>query len=250
MINYAMRRALLAGTMRAGGAVPDLLTDLRWYYDLDEASGNALADYGSGGDWTDNGSVGQSTGPGGIGSSRTFNGSSQYFASGGAGVISYFTLPSTGPLTISIYFYPTTFSGYQDAFAVGNGAGWTNSTNLAWGFRLVDTTGVPRFSYNDGGTVNFLAWGSGVSLSAWHHALIAADDAGNLALSIDGGTAVTTTYGSFLRYAALNTLYVGANQTYFTGRLARFGMWDRYIEPGSAEAIALATYPYTYAELT
>lgn len=246
MINYAMRRCLMPRS--AAAPPPDLLTGLRWFYDLDEASGKALADYGSGGDWTNNGSVGQSTGPGGIGNSRSFNGSSQYFTSGGAGVISYFTLPSTGPLTISIYFYPTTFSGYQDAFAVGTS--WTNSINLAWGFRLVDTTGVPRFSYNDGGTVKFLDWGSGVSLSAWHHALIAADDAGNLALSIDGGTAVTTTYGSFLRHAALNTLYVGANQTYFTGRLARFGMWDRYIEPGSAEAIALATYPYTYAELT
>ena len=232
--------------MRAGGAVPDLLTDLRWYYDLDEASGNAIANYGSGGNLTANGAPGQSDGP--IGNARSLNGTSQYFSSG-AGIISHFELPTESAFTLSFWFYPTSATGNRDIIGIGNGADWNFSANLSWGVRLLNSSGLVRFAFDDEGLISNLDSDTGVSLNNWHHLLLS--DTGTIAyLSIDGAAPSTKLHGAIIRNSLLTTLYIGAIETYFAGRLTRFGFWDRYIEPGSAEAIALATYPYTYAELT
>lgn len=247
MINYAMRRALLAGTMRAGGAVPDLLTDLRWFYDLDEASGNALADYGSGGDWSANGSPGQAAGP--VGFARSLNGTSQYFASSGAGTISQFTLISDQPFTLSLWIYATSFAGNRDIIGVGNGASWSSPLNLAWGLRLLNASGVLRFACNHEGSILNIDSASGISQNAWHHILVYSSGY-SLTVSVDGTNVANVLHGALVRNSGLITMYIGAVQTYFSGRITRIGFWDRAIASNSIEGIALASYAYKYAELT
>lgn len=247
MINYAMRRCLMPRS--AAAPPPDLLTGLRWFYDLDEASGNALADYGTGGNWINIGSVGQGTGPGGVGNCRTFNGTSQYFASSGAGTINQFKWPVSGAATLSLWFKPTSFTGNRDILGVSIGGAWTSATNLSWGVRCIATTGVVRFAFNDESTIVNLDTVAGVSINDYHHLLIW-DDGNTVNMSVDNGSPVSYTHGDITWTSGHNTLYTGAVEKYFAGSITRAAFWDRSIAYDSAEGIALATYPYTYAELT
>lgn len=257
MINYAMRRCLIP---RPAATQPDLLTGLAWAFDgqqvIDEETVDysLVCDFGGLTAWTAVNNPGSSSGPGnppGAKLARSYNGTTQYHSSSAADLASY-KYPATAAWVESKWIYPTSAASNRAIVGLCNG-GADSTVNVAWLYRLKTDLSID-FVFNNNGTLKTLNSGAAlVNINAWNSILCYDDGAGNVYLSINGGTPATTTRTSYAAHAGLTTTYIGyVDAVPYAGRICQFQRWhNRYFTFDSSEGAAIATGTgKLYSEMT
>jgi hypothetical protein len=206
-----------------------LLDNIRVFYNLAEASGNALDSVGSN-NLTDNNGVGTAAGIGGSGAARNFNGTNQFLS-----LTSNATV-QTGDIDFSVqaWVYWDVVGGILVGKDIDSPA---NSRDY-----VLDVTGPSaRFYINGGG--GGLIVNSGVTMSTgnWYHVCGGHSATSNLVwVAVNDETAVTaTTSGTVPESSASSPFQVGARaysgfEGFSDARIQYVGLWARDIRNGVA----------------
>lgn len=228
MMIYTPNRRKAFQTGGSGGT--GLLTDLSHWYDLGEASGNAIDSIG-GADLTDTSAVttGQ-TAPDG-GGSRS-GGGTDYFAG---------TIDTTVATTFAFWAYPTNKTGGPYSFA--------GPSNPHGGFYLGNLPDIGIRITNSGANTN--SGSNDISENVWHSIVITTDASGVQGY-LDGDLTPFLSSSNGFDYGtsgSFNILRYENGSREETGSIASFGVWDVKLSTSLITAFHNSGTNLRYADL-
>lgn len=203
------------------------LTDnLVAFWELGEASGNALDSVGSNA-LTDNNTVGSATGVGGTGTCRDFNAASnEYFSHADNATL------STGDIdfTLAGWLYINSTGTTRGTLAKWDSAGPDLEFQIYY-----DLFGSVYFQVRDAANSTSPSVHTTATLSAttWYHVVAWHDSVANqLGITLNAGTADTQSHSGGVRDSTAGFNLGNSDFTAWHGRLQGWGLWKRVLTSG------------------
>jgi hypothetical protein len=204
-----------------------VIDNLAVYYDLDEASGNAIDSHSNSLDLTETGgTIGASTGPGGSGGSRVFAiADTEWFVRGDHAAI------SMGDIAVSLAFW-----AYIDVRAAGvqNFVAKYTGTDVEYLVDYSNSVTKLRFYVASGTSYANLTNVESTNTppeATWFFVVCRHDPTNNkLFISVDDGTPAETAYSAG-SWDSGSDLWIGSNpdNSYLGGRMAKVGIWKKLL---------------------
>ena len=224
-----------------------LKTDLKIWYDLTEASGNAVDAHGGHTGVETSGTIGQDTGPGGASSARAFAATdTEYFEVTDHADVSHSDADYTWQAFVKLASTPGT---NMHVVSKWNGSGGQDEIRL-----FINASSQASFQVSNNGTASTTVAATtfgALSTGVWYH-LLAWHDATNDIIGISvNGTANTASHSTGI-FDSTTNLVIGARSNaaqYFDGLIARVAKWNRLLTGDEKTELNNSGLGMLYAEL-